>query len=199
MAIEVGDVLRWGCEWLLQGSDTMVNVHTMQVTDVGTTTGDLDFMTAAAVVLETELYDLITDRCVDDLVATVIKGINLTKGETLPVVNWNADGSNAGTEILPAQTAGLVYLNGDQPRRQGRTYIPAISEVNTMSGLNWGAPVLSALLAFGLALLDPLTDGDIAFRRVICHPNGTSPFVPTSAGASAAPRTQRRRTPGRGA
>jgi len=199
MAIGVGDILRLACQWALNGTDQIVNVHTMRVLDTGTTTDDLDLMLSISSILETELYSFVTGLILDTLVATLIDAVNLTDNTTVPSVSWDADGTRTGEEQMPSQTGGLVFLNGAPLRRQGRCYLPPFSEALGMSGANWGSSALSGLTSFGVALLAPLTDGDVIIERVVCHPDGSSPFIPSSAGVSVAPRTQRRRTPGRGA
>jgi len=175
----------------------MVNVHNLVVQDVGTVTDDIDFMERLAVLLEEELYDLVYPQMVAELVPSLITGVNLTENEVLPPTAWVGT-LGSGTDGLPPQVAPLVYLNGVQPRRQGRCYIPGFDETTEDDQGEWVGGAVAALAAFGLALLSPLTSDTITVARVVSNAAGTDFFFPTQAGFPTSSRTQRRRTKGRG-
>lgn len=198
MAIEIGDILRVALKWLFNGTDEFVNVLTLAVQDTGSTGSDSAFLEALAAALESELYTQVEGALADQLIGTDMTCKNLTKDEVYAPVDNPIDGTASGADALAGQLAALVYLNGNEPRRQGRTYLPPFAENNLDDDGQWSSGLLGFLLAFAAALLEPLTDGDIAVQRVVTDKDGASYFVPSQAGVSVAPRTQRRRTQGRG-
>lgn len=197
MAVGVGDVLRIACQWFWNLNDEMVNVHHLVAQNIGSAADDVEFMELLAVLLEEELYDLVYPQMVAELVPSLITGFNLTKNEVLPPTAWVGT-LGAGTDGLPPQVCPLVYLNGVQPRRQGRIYIPGFDETTEDDAGEWASGAVTALAAFGLALLDPMTSGGITVQRCISNADGSDFFFPTQAGFPTSSRTQRRRTKGRG-
>jgi hypothetical protein len=198
MSIEVNDILRVALRWLVDGTDEQVNVHTFKVTDLGTTADDLEFLEALALMLDTELYAEVTDHIADNVVADILGAFNLTKNEPYAPVIWAADGVNSAADNNAWQLTELIYLNGSTPRRQGRVYLPVMPISVMNDDGNFDPALLDDLLAFTTALLSAITDGNINVRRVISNAAGTSVITPTSGGFPVAPRTQRRRTKGRG-
>lgn len=197
MSIEVGDLLRVACSWIADGRDTMVNVHTLLVESVGTTSTDTEFMDALADALLDSAYDLITSSMPNNILATTLSGQNVTKDELLPIVAWDADGT-AVQDALARQVTPLVCYNTATPRRQGRSYLPPFTEAGLEDDGNWGTTTLAAIVAFAAAMMLGISDGDINVYRVVSNLLGTSTLYPTSSTVPVAPRTQRRRTPGRG-
>jgi hypothetical protein len=198
MAIEVNDILRVALRWLVDGTDEQINVHTLKVTDLGTTIDSVDFLEQLALLLDAGLYATVTDHIANNVVADIMGAFNLTKNEPYAPVIWAADGLNASGDNNAWQVTALIYLNGDEPRRQGRTYLPVMPITSMNDDGNFDPALNDDLLAFVTALLAALTDGDINVRRVISNASGTNPIIPTSGGFPVAPRTQRRRTKGRG-
>lgn len=199
MAIAVNDILRVALQWMVDGVDAMVNVHTFRVLDLGGSADDNAFAFNLSQTLEDELYSLVAGSMIDNVVGDVMQIFNLTKGEAVAPVTWGLDGASAGSPSLPRQTTALVYLNGSAPRRQGRVYLPVSAQNLVGDDGNWVVGQIAALASFGLALLDPIVDTTVSVQRVIADHNGLNAIVPTVAGVSLAPRTQRSRTPGRGA
>lgn len=198
MPISNNDILRVALRWLVDGQDEQVNVHTFRVDSIGATTGDEDFLTQLSAMLEAELYTEIASQMGNNIVGDILGAFNLTDNEPCAPVLWAMDGTNALNDLNAHQVSALVYLNGSTPRRQGRVYLPtfAISAQNDDGTMD--PATLADILAFAAAWVLPITDGDITVRRVISNAAGTSIVVPTSVGFPHAPRTQRRRTPGRG-
>lgn len=198
MAITTGDIIRVALQWFVDGANEIVNVHHFEVDDAGATTGDLDFMTQLAATLAAELYDNILTQMADDILGAAVQGFNVTKTETLPVVDNVIDGTQAGGDAYARQITALVYLNANVPRRQGRSYLPPFTEAAIGDDGGWVSGTVAALADYAVKLTGIITDGDIAVHRVITHPDGSVPLDPTFAGFGAFPRTQRRRTPGFG-
>jgi len=199
MIAAAGDILRVACEWLIDGTDQIVNVHTLHLLDLGGATSDAELMDMIGVALADELYDTILSTMADNITSTLIRAIDLSVGGVLPPAEWSADGTGSASEVLPHQVTGLVFLNGSQPRRQGRTYLPPLKEDDSTDTGLWSLAAYNAMLNFAATLLDPIGTVDVQFERVISNAAGSSWFLPTQAGVSASPRTQRRRTLGRGA
>lgn len=198
MAIGVGDILRIAVQFLVDGVDQAVNVHTFRADDLGGAADDLDFMEIISTILVDVLYDAVVGDIANNVVGTLISGVNLTENEVLPPVLFPFAGANGSVDSMARQVTALVYLNTGQSHRQGRSYLPPFAENNLDDDGQWGATTVAHLAAYGLLLLDPLTDGAAVIRRVVCHPTGSGAIVPSQAGVSLSPRTQRRRTPGRG-
>lgn len=198
MAVEVGDIVRIACQFFANDADELVNVHTFIVDNLYSITNDTTFMTQLAGCLATELYSHWMSQCTNELQPGILTGINLTKDEVLPPVAWTAAGTVNTNEQLPLQTCALVFLNGVAPRRQGRVYLPAPDETLQQLGGDWVTGAQTALINFVGAIMAPLDDGDVSVERVIATATGASPILPTIGGFSAAARTQRRRTIGRG-
>jgi len=199
MAIEVGDIIRVAMQWFVDGSNMQVNNHTFEVTDLGAVTSDADFMTDLAEVALLDWYTIILGAIADNVVGSLLTGMNLTKGEVLPPTALPIDGTGSATDSLPLQTTALVYWNGAEARRQARTYLPVFIETANLDGGTWESGLITALGNFGLAGLDPIAGDEIAVEKRIGVLPFTGVLVPTFAGVSTAPRTQRRRTLGRGA
>lgn len=199
MPVGIGDVVRIGVQWIIDNTDQQVNVHHLGITGVDVSGDDEDFMVAMAAALKADLYAPILDLLVTMLQGDLLVGQNLTENEVLPVVPHTIDGTNADANALPYQVAGLIYLNGNQPRRQGRCYIGGWGETGVAASGTWDANALDDLTAFAAAFLLPISDGDWSALRIVSNAAGTNWFLPTFAGFSADPRTQRRRTKGRGA
>jgi len=198
MPISNGDILRVALRWLVNGIDEQLNVHTFRVEDIGTTTGDEDFLTQLAAMLLSELYAEVTPQMADNIVGDVLGAFNLTDNEPLTPVAWNADGQANTSDMHALQVTCLVFLNGATPRRQGRVYLPTFAVGSMLDNGTFEAATLADVLSFAAALVLPITDGDIEVRRVISNAGGTSVIVPSNVGFSHAPRTQRRRTLSRG-
>jgi len=199
MAFAAGDIVRVALNWVVNDVDSMVNVHPVILQDVTGLSTDVDLVEALASILLSELYDNVLAAVADNVVGTVLTAQNLTTGQPYPATAWGANGESSASELLPMQTTPLVYINGATPRRQGRVYLPAYTENHQLDTGLISSGAMNTLLAFTVSLLDPLTDGTVAFQRVICDRNGNDPELPTYGGVSTAYRTQRRRTPGRGA
>lgn len=198
MAIAEGDVIRVALQWLVDGSDLQVNTHTFQVHDIGTPDDDLEVMEILNALLASDVYNNVVAQMSNNLVGSIMTGKNLTQNYLLPTVANNIDGTHSVGETHAYQVSALVYLNGVQPRRQGRMYLPVFTGSALNDNGDWDAGTLTALLAFAADILLPLVGVDASFTRVVSNLLGTNWFVPSFAGVSAAPRTQRRRTKGRG-
>jgi hypothetical protein len=198
MAIAAGDILRIALQWFAAGIAEQVNVHHFEVDSVGTTSGDLDFMTQLVAMLGSELYDVVTTAMADDILGGIVTGQNITKTETLPPVVNTLDGTASGDEGYARQVTGLVYMNSGFPRRQGRSYLPSFTEGFVGDDGSWSSGGLAVLADYASKITLTITDGDISIHRVITHPDGSVPVEITFAGFDAFPRTQRRRTPGFG-
>lgn len=198
MAIAVNDILRIALQWFCDGSSEVVNVHHFRVDDLGTTTGDGDFMLALASMLATDLYDSVIAAIANNVVGGLMTGFNVTKNETLPPQTNVIDGGQSTNDALPRQTSALVYLNTTSPRRQGRSYLPPFTEGNMDDDGTWETGTIAVIADYATKLVNPITDGDIAVLRMVTHPDGSSAIAPSIAGFSVFPRTQRRRTPGFG-
>jgi hypothetical protein len=199
MATQVGDILRIALSWLVDGSEQMVNVHTFEVDDLGGLTDDADIMADLAGSALLDLYTPLLSFVANNVVGDVITAINLTRNTVMPPVAWNADGANTAADALARQLTGLVYLNTVVPRRQGRCYLPPFGEGDVMDTGLWNTLTVAAMAGFGVDLLGTLVGDSVDIHRVVGHSIPTGFSVPTFAGVSLAPRTQRRRTPGRGA
>lgn len=198
MAVAVDDVVRVALQWFLDGLEEVVNVHTFVVEDMTGVTSDGDFMVDLAALLESSLYDNVVGDFCNNLLGQVITGLNLTKGEVLPPALQTIDGANSAADALPHQVTALVCLNGVQPRRQGRSYLPPFADNNIDDDGTWGATTIAHLLTYGADMLANIDAGALGVQRVISNESGTSFFFPTSATIVTSPRTQRRRTLGRG-
>lgn len=198
MPVGVNDIIKIAVHFLIDGLDENLNIHTLRVDDTGGASDDGAFMAALSDLLLDELYSIVQGDMADNVVGTLLTGLNLTDSEILPPTIFICTGTNNTADSLARQVTGLVYLNTGFPHRQGRCYLPPFAENNLDDDGQWGSTTQTHLSNFGLALLDPLTDGSMVVQRVVCHPDGSSPVVPTYAGISLSPRTQRRRTPGRG-
>lgn len=198
MAVALGDIIRVACQFFANSTNEIVNVHTFQVEDLYSITNDTTFMTELAGCLLSELYDNWMSQCTNELTPGVLTAINLTKDEVLPPVAWAATGTVNTNEMLPLPVTALVYLNTVAPRRQGRVYLPPPDETLQQLGGDWVTGAETALINFVGDLMDPLDDGSVSVQRVVATAAGGSPLVPSLGGFSAAARTQRRRTIGRG-
>lgn len=198
MPITAGDILRVALQWFADGVDEQVNVHHFEVDSTGTTSGDLDFMTALAAMLATELYDVVLTNMADNILGSIITGHNVTDNETLPPVTNPIDGTYSSANGYARQVTGLIYMNTNVPRRQGRSYLPSFNEDSVDDSGGWSTGALGTMADYASKLTLPITDGDITIHRVVTHPDGTSPLEISFAGFGAFPRTQRRRTPGFG-
>jgi hypothetical protein len=198
MAIGVNDILRVALQWFADGSDEIVNVHHFRVDDLGTTTGDGDFMLQLVATLAAELYDQVLAAIANNIVGAAVTGFNVTKNETLPPQTNTIDGASSASDALPRQTSALVYLNTTVARRQGRSYLPPFAEVAMDDDGTWSTDTITVLTDYATKLINPITDGDITVLRMVTTPSGGSAIAPSYAGFSLYPRTQRRRTPGFG-
>jgi hypothetical protein len=198
MPISAGDILRVALQWFSDGTDEQVNVHHFEVDDVGTSGGDLGFMTQLAAMMLSELYSEVVDQIADNVLGSVITGFNVTDATTLPPVVNPVDGLASAAQGYARQVTALVYLNTGVSRRQGRSYLPSFHEGAVVDDGSWDPSTLLDIAAYAARLVDVITDGDISIHRVVTHPDGSSPLEPTFAGFAAFPRTQRRRTPGFG-
>lgn len=198
MAIEVGDILRVAFQWFVNGTDEQVNVHHFLVDTLGDSTGDTDFLERMIALIAAEWYSEVVGLIADNVVGALVTSANLTKNEVLATLPNPIDGAYAAAEMLPRQATALVCWNGSTPRRQGRTYLPVFTEgTNTDNGA-WESTALAALEAFGAVALDTIFDDDVGVSRVISNADGSSWIFPTAVVIPVAPRTQRRRTLGRG-
>jgi hypothetical protein len=198
MAIEVGDIIRVGLQWFAGGEDEQVNVHTFLVETLGGLTSDVDFMEALVTLLADEFYASVLPFMPSTTLGGSVTGINLTSNEVLPTVANTMDGGAVGNDRLARQLTALVCWNGVTPRRQGRTYLPSFDETSEGANGVWVSGALDALELFGAAALATLIDGGVGVSRVISNASGASCLFPTSATIPTSPRTQRRRTLGRG-
>jgi len=198
MAISNSDIIRVALRWLVNGVDEQLNVHIFKVNDIGTTTSDTDFVTQLAAMLLTELYDEILPQVANNVLGDILGAFNLTDNEPVAPVLWAGDGQAGTTDNNALQVTSLVYLNGSVPRRQGRCYLPVFPTGAMDDDGTFDNATLSDVLAFGAALLLPITDTDIEVQRVISNKQGTSILIPSNYGFPISPRTQRRRTQGRG-
>jgi len=196
--IAANDIIRIALQWFSDGVDEQVNVHHFKVDDVGAGANDLDFMTQLATLLLDELYDDVANEIADNILGSIMTGQNITQSTTLPPVVNPIDGLATGTDAYARQITGLVYMNTNVSRRQGRSYLPAFVENAVADNGAWASGALSAMLSYASKLTLPITDGDMIVHRVVTHPDGSSPIEISFAGVSAYPRTQRRRTPGFG-
>lgn len=198
MAIALNDILRISLRWLVDGTDEQVNVHTFIVDSLGGNTTDVGFLEDLALVLDANLYAEVTPQIANNVVADIMGAFNLTKNEPYAPVIWAASGEAASSDNNAWQTTMLVYLNGNEPRRQGRVSLPVMPIGSMNDDGNFDPATLADGVAFLAALLDTIGGVGVQVRRVISNAEGTNFIFPTSGGVSAAPRTQRRRTKGRG-
>lgn len=198
MAVTVDDIVKVAFQWFISGRDEVINVHTFQVNDLTGVTNDADFMADLAALALSSIYDNIVGNMANQVVGATLSGINLTKGEVLPPVDQNIDGGNSAADIVPHQATALICLNGVEPRRQGRSYLPPFAENNIDDDGEWGATTVTALTGYAINLLAPIDAGALGVTRVVSNPTGTNFFIPSNATIVVAPRTQRRRTLGRG-
>jgi hypothetical protein len=148
--------------------------------------------------LNSELYTEVLDQIANNVLGDIMGAFNLTKNEPYAPTTWAGDGAASTTDNNAWQVTALVWLNGAEPRRQARTYLP-VMPIGAMNDLGSFDPaLLDDILAFAAALLLPISDTNIAVQRVISNRAGTDFIVPTNLGFNDSPRTQRRRTKGRG-
>jgi len=198
MAAGVGDIVRFALRWFVDGSDEIINVHTLRLL-AGTALGDDEAVMEAIVdIMANTLYDEVDQLMPNNVTGFDASGINLTELEVMPPVAQTIDGLEATSESLARQLTALICLNGNQPRRQGRSYLPIFCEQSVADTGAWSSGTLSGLNAYAALLLAPMNNADLTIERVICHPDGTAPFLPTAALVITSPRTQRRRTEGFG-
>ena len=196
--VGVNDILRIALGWRLNGVDEIINVHTLRVLGGAVLGDDGDVMDALADLLLSELYANVDEVIANDVQGDIITGLNLTEDEVLPPVANPVDGLESTAHSYASQVSGLICLNGNQPRRQGRSYLPPSTEGSVTDGGFWGASTITAFGLYATALLGPMTTADLSVERVICRTDGSLAFTPTSALVMTYPRTQRRRTPGFG-
>lgn len=199
MALSINDIARVALQWFIDGTDQVVNTHTLKLLSTVGTPTDLELMLDLATVIFPDLYADVLTWMNDNLVGTLLSGLNLGHPSTLPPVTLvGMDGINDNVS-LTRQVTGLVCLNTDQPHIQGRSYLPPFADDATDDTGLWVGDALAALSGYGLLLLDPLV-GDVGtWQRVVTDLGGNYGETPVSATVPLAPRTQRRRTPGRGA
>ena len=198
MASVAGDVLRVALEWLVDGSDQQVNVQHVVLDSVTPGDTDSDIMADIAAGFLASVYDEVLTFITDKAIGQLMTGQNLTQATILPPTPNNIDGTNAG-EILPLPVTALVFYPTTISRVQGRTYLPTFTEDALTDSVNWLAATVTALTAFGVGSIAPITAGGTSFHKVIRFTQtGVGTYNPDVFGIPVAPRTQRRRTPGRG-
>jgi hypothetical protein len=198
MAASAGDIIRTAIQWFVDGTDEIVNVHTLRLIS-GAALGDDDAVMEAIVdILTNELYVDILNLMPDNVLGSSVEGFNLTDPTTMPPKPHAMNGAEVAGNAAARQLTALVCLNGPAPRRQGRSYLPIFSEAALEDDGTWNSGTITELLQYGALLLAPLSNTDLTIERVICHQDGSAPIIPTAGVVPVAPRTQRRRTAGFG-
>lgn len=198
MAIGVGDVLRVGLSWLVNSADEQANVHTLQVQAKGGGASDADILDEIVNTLLPALYSNVTGLMSNNVVGSVVSLFNLSQGIPYAPLANPIDGSSAVSDALPYQVAALCFMNGATPHRQARVYLPVSVEIESLDSGFWSGGAQTSLTNFVADWLLPMVGTDCTVQRVIATQQGTNPIVPSYGGFATSPRTQRRRTPGRG-
>jgi len=198
MAIETGDVIRTAIHWLINGTDEIVNVHPFYVNSLIGTPSDAEILDDIANTILGDFYYAVLAGMSDNIAGHIIDFFNLTKNETYSPLDNPLDGTGAAADTLSHQVTGLVCWNTGFPHRQGRCYLPPFTETGVDDNGFWTSGYLGSLTDFAEYALDVMTGDVCTVHRVVCHADGSSVLYPSAATVPTAPRTQRRRTIGRG-
>ena len=198
MPIAVNDVIRMAFQWFVDGVNEQVNVHHMQVNSVGGLSSDVTILDAAIAAILANLYTPLITAFANNLVGQVVNNFNVTQDVVLPDRSFTFVGTGSGSDALSRQVTALLCFNGDQPRRQGRTYLPSMIEGSALDTGLWDSGLVTSMLLSVASMILPISNSGATFEKVVCKPDGSDRMYPSSGIVPTAPRTQRRRTPGRG-
>lgn len=198
MAINIGDVLRVAVSWIIDDVDQIVNVHMFQVAGVGSNSDPDDFLDDLVTNVLTAFYSEYDGAMSDNIAGYLVNAYDIMQDLVIAPVANPVDGTNNATDTTAHQLTPLVCWNGPNTRRQGRCYLPPTAEGAVTDNGLWEASMLATLASFGARALDIMTGDQISVYRVISDKDALVSAVPTSVVIPTAPRTQRRRTIGRG-
>lgn len=197
MAIQVGDILRVATTFLWDDQHEIVNVWHLIVSSLGSLLTDEDVLASIGDELE-RWYEQLAGSHPNNIAGERIGGVNLTRDELLPTLDWSCTYTALG-EGLPLTTTPMIQWNSATPRRGSRIYLPPITENEQNDGII-GAGNITVLLDMAADVLAGFTDAvtGVTFDRVsYSRQAGTTrplvtAFVPNEL------RTQRRRRRGVG-
>lgn len=198
MAISQDDIIRVALTWLVNSLYEQVNVHPVRVDAIVGTPTDDQILDDIVNEFQTHLYTNVVGVISNNVVGNLVNMFNLTQNVPYAARANPIDGTSVATDALPYQTTALVFMNGNARRRQGRCYLPVSVEVESTDQGVWSAPMQGALANFVADWIVPMVGTHGTYSRVITDHGGVNPILPSFGGYSTAPRTQRRRTPGRG-
>jgi len=191
------DVARITAGMLFGGVDDQQNVfHVLKVS--GGTITDTLFMTHIAKRLD-DMYALLIARQITTLTYSQITGKLVFGGtDLLPDTAWPVltAGLNGG-DALPLQCAALIAGQTTVSRRQGKKFLGAMVETDSVNGV-LSAALLTAIGLYGANWIADFVDTGHTYRWGVFNALSSvfTPFVSTL--ILGAFRTQRRRTAGFG-
>jgi len=185
-------------QWVVAGVGEFVNVHHMYVASDTSAEDPGDVVADMIHTIVSECYDLVALATSTNMLAGGVIAQNLTKNEAYGTYPNEAYGTIGAGQELPGSVTALIVLRTGRPGRQGRVYLPAVTESENAAYGQISVGTLAALVSFGAALANPLVGALGTYQRVVCLPDGTDASIPTGAYIPAVFRTQRRRTLGRG-
>lgn len=194
-----GDVIRLAFEFLVDNQDQQVNVWDVVLDTVTGGFDDGDIMDMLLTGISTFFYDEMVAYMSDRVTGNFVRGYNRTQNALMPVIANTIDGANGG-EVHPLQVTPLIYFLSSVPRVQGRKYYPVVTEDAATDSAEWLGAFQTAMATQASQVLGNVTVGiTSSFHYVIVMGENPATVVrPTAAGVPSAPRTQRRRTLGRG-
>ena len=198
MTAVAGDIIRLAFEFLCNGSDQMVNVWDVELDTVPGGDDDGDIMAKLLAGAAAAFYDEMVVYMSDLVIGNFVRGFNRTQNTVMPVILNTIDGTDSA-EILPFQTTPLLYFNGTVPHVQGRKYFPAVCEDASLGNGDWAASFVTDMVSQAAHILANVVSSSLGFHYVVVlDDNPATVMRPTAGGVAVAPRTQRRRTLGRG-
>lgn len=198
MAIEVGDTLRVALSWLIDGADQIVNVHHFRVNDTGANSDPDDFLADLVANVLTTLYAEVIEYISDNVTGYLVGAYDIDQDLVIAPIDNPIDGGEDAADTTAHQVTALVCLNGPNPRHQGRSYLPPFTEYSIDDNGAWVSAALDQLVYYSAHMLATMDGDEITVQRVISDRGANVVSVPTSAVIVTSPRTQRRRTIGRG-
>jgi len=195
--VNVGDVLRLGCIWLLSSTWEIANVFHVRVLSgapLGWADASDDMAEYAA-----DIYDEILSRLSDNMDTHLLTLQNLTEDTTIGAFSWAAPLQGLeGTENTAPGVCCLAWGRTYKPRVQIRKYWGVFTEASMVDGV-WAAAMRTDAAAAINVHLTSFT-GTNGLEVLGCAYNRTlgTTTDAVSVASSGEPAYQRRRRRGRG-
>lgn len=147
---------------LLDGTDQISNIFNFKVTARVAST-DLSYMQSIALFLD-DLWVPINDEMTDQMTYIDVDGINITKDELLPSVDWTTlTVGTAAAKLLPAQVAVCVFFRTTRPKTRASKFVGGWTSNALDTDGTISAAVLALMQTFGDALVTGISEsGDEA-------------------------------------